>query len=507
MVFPKSTNTILSILFFAFMILLMNCFMGNYEAVVLSDFTAYAIIGERYANCDWNKAINAAWAPGISWLLAIGFKVGISKAMIGITWLYFQAIILAFTYLMLVNKFVENHIHRMLWLLVCSPAIIYFSLLYPSADIVVGCIYLYFFFYLDTISLNSKWTFREALFLATISAIAYLFKYFSLPFCIILTGVFLVYYSYKNPLSFKNCLKFYLIFLVSTSLLVSPWVILLSNKYNQFTVSTSQLYPHVFNHPDYIGIKLEEVTGLIAPPYNDSPTSWEDPTFYPYPKWSPFDGVDMFKHSLTRFNLYFSLAMRYGIGYCSVLAWFIIGYSLWSIYKREAYYNLQIIILLAMLLYSIGYSMYLFDERHYTWFYFALVWLVLLSYKPNKLLLRFWVFIAAITFMRMPIINYWIYNKINKTNKEVLEAIYEIPESMIIGQKISTNYDNFAMCLAWRRNAYSYGIPTPKFANANCKKYEANLYIMFRGHKEIDLNLQSKIWESKNHQLEIFIIE
>ena len=497
-------TSFLAILYLSLILILMQYFMGDYNIVILSDFTAYVIIGERYANADWTKAINAAWAPGISWILAIGFKAGISKASIGICWLYFQSAILAFTCFMIVHTYVVRRMHRIVWLLVCAPGIVYFSLMYPSADIVVGCIYLYFFSYLNSVVLNNTWSIKEAIFLGLTASVAYLFKYFSLPFCIILTSTFLIFYIYNHRYLLKNCVKFYAVFLISTVFFVSPWIILLSNKYNQFTLSTSQLYPHIFNHPDYIGVKLEEVSGLIAPPYADSPTSWEDPTYYPYPKWSPLENWSMFKHGLNRFCLNFSIAIRYGIGYCTFLAWFIIAFAIRSIYKKEQYYNLQCIILFAMLINAIGYSMYLFDERHSIWFFFSLVWLVILSYKPDRIVLSLWVWFAAIVFIRMPVINYRIYSHINKENKDVSDAINEIPESMIKGKRIATNFDDWAMNLAWRRNAYCYGFPSPESALEDCQKYKIDLYVKFPGRKKNDLNLKTKIWESKNHTLEIY---
>lgn len=478
--------------------------MGNYGAVLLSDFTAYAVVGQRYADGEWSKAINGYWAPGICWILSIIIKLGATKASIGIIWLYFQALVLGLIWARITEKFVGNAFHWIVVLLISLPAIVYFSLLYPSADILVGSIYLVFINQLNKAFIFKDFSLKQSFILALITSLAYYFKYFSLPFCLALSGSVSGIYVIRNLRCFGKISMFYVSYLMFIALFVGPWIALLSVKYEQFTISNSQQYTQAYNHPQYVGKVLEEVSGLIKPPYTDSPTAWEDPSYHPYPKWSAFENKAMFTHALHRFYLYFSLAMRYGIGYCSFLAWLIIAYALWKIYTRSDHYLLQFIMLTAMLLYAFGYSVYFFDERHYIWFYFALVWLMVISYRPHNAVVTAWVILNALVFMRMPCINYKIYNTMNKSNVEILEAINTIPDAIIRDKRIAGNNDDLTMNLAWRRNAYSYGVPPPENGLTHCLQNKIDVFIKFKDHKTPPLPLVDKIWESNNRQIEIF---
>jgi hypothetical protein len=79
-------------------------------------------------------------------------------------------------------------------------------------------------------------------------------------------------------------------------LFAGGWIMVLSGKYEKFTVGNAGSYAHALNSPDFIGQPPVSNRSFIAPADPVAISMWEDPSFLPVLKWSATESVMMLKH-------------------------------------------------------------------------------------------------------------------------------------------------------------------------------------------------------------------
>lgn len=172
------------------------------------------------------------------------------------------------------------------------------------------------------------------------------------------------------------------------------WVGILSDKYGEFTISTSSEYNHAIQGPEYDGHPVYYL-GLIRPPNPSAVSIWEDPASVRLEDWSPFESWKYFKFQYQIFiwNLNKSLIL---IEYFSVLSFLIIIISLWFIFRPGVNKSVKErlgYLLVTMFIYIGGY-LFIFVESRYLWPIYILlmlngVYLIFSSYKSNIINLKF----------------------------------------------------------------------------------------------------------------------
>ncbi len=245
----------------------------HYQYYIDPDGTAYLTISQRYANGDYQHAINGYWSPWSCWLTALIIKAGLSAIPASVIINAFGAIGFLFISQSLFLKF--KIITRLQWLLNSSLAFfLCYAVFWQSFDDLWEC-----FFLLGTLRLMliDEYKSKPALWLlfGITGALAYFAKAYSFPF-FILNTICCVYFICKDNKT--QWLKISFVSIASMMLCSLPWIIALHSKYGIWTTSTSgslNMSWYLVGHPHW----KEGIDLLIPPAYKDSPYYWEDPYF------------------------------------------------------------------------------------------------------------------------------------------------------------------------------------------------------------------------------------
>ncbi len=249
----------------------------NYD---VTDTIQYISIAEKWRHGDLSNAINGYWGPLISWLL-IPFLVFISDALLAFKIL--QIFIGAFVLLVL-NRLIRNlglsmtlHVFlNFLFAILIST----YALQNSTPDLLLV---LLFILYLNNLLFKPKQHLQHGL----LGGLMFLCKSYALPFFLIHILIFYMLRSFQGQKEVKNFFKMMTVFL----LISASWIILLTNKYGELTISKSGTYnmslqgPELWNPERKMHPTIFE--GLFPPANETASSAWEDPSLYPIKKWNP----------------------------------------------------------------------------------------------------------------------------------------------------------------------------------------------------------------------------
>ncbi len=253
------------------MILVLLLIYPHYQYYVDPDGAAYLTIAKRYAEGDWEKAVNGYWSPWSCWLTALLIKTGLAPIPASIVINSVGAC--GFLYISQ-SFFLKFDINQNLqWILNVTLAFfLCYAIFWQSFDDLWEC-----FFLLVTLRLilADGFQFRPLLWVmaGAVGALAYFAKAYAFPF-FILNTVVCVYYLCRNDKALW--LKVSGIIIGTMFLFALPWIWILHNKYGIWTTSTAgSLNTSWFlvGHPEY----KSWLKGFLPPVYPDSPFYWEDP--------------------------------------------------------------------------------------------------------------------------------------------------------------------------------------------------------------------------------------
>jgi len=136
-----------------------------------------------------------------------------------------------------------------------------------------------------------------------LGALLYYAKPYGLPvFLLLYVGFNIVSVWHNGKYANTGTTNGVFVGLLVFGVLVSPWVYLLSSKYNEFTVSTGGKYNFAVSGPTYDGKHVPRIEKLYEPVNATATSYWEDPTFLDVKSWNPFGSFENFSHLLS--NIY-----------------------------------------------------------------------------------------------------------------------------------------------------------------------------------------------------------
>jgi hypothetical protein len=336
----KRTNGALQLLYLISAILLLRP-LGYY--LDCNDTLQYLVIAHKYALGDISGAINSYWGPLLSWLLVPFIRFGLEpffvlKAM----QVAIGSVVLAFSCLLLDRTKAPSSI-LILFKLACLPLILSFALLNGTPDLLLLC-WLLLLALLFSDAERFPPSLRFAAICGLTGALLYFTKTSGLAFFLLLYSAHhLFLFFFRRQFSRSKIAISFLCGIGICLLFASPWVLALSRKYGQFTISSSGTYnfaiigpavnPDVYgelNHPFFKG-RLYEVASPGAL------NAWEDPMSSKPPAWSPLHSKAEFSHytHVIWKNLRSLQSCNFGkdTGTLLVLGWI----TLFFIEKRKAF--------------------------------------------------------------------------------------------------------------------------------------------------------------------------
>lgn len=284
-----------------FIYFFLGFFLFNYYLYITGvDGICYISIAQKYATGDVSNAINGYWGPLFSWLL-VPFVVNGFTPLFSLISAKILSLIIGFVTLIglrwLSYRFEIDETIRKLFVFALIIPILCFALTELTSDLLMTCALIYFLvFLMDSDYPNNHW---NGLMCGFTGALAYFSKSFGFPFFLALFVLFSFLYYFKKFKSDKRVIKNLILGLIVFFLLSGSWMLILHEKYGEFTIGTSGTYNYNALGPD---VQLQHPMnkfGVIKPPNDSAVSGWEDPSYVKLRSWSPFESWLSLYYELT----------------------------------------------------------------------------------------------------------------------------------------------------------------------------------------------------------------
>lgn len=359
--------------------LLLFIFLWQYYQYVFDvDGVGYSIVAEHFSNGNWFRAINGFWSPLHSWLVAPFLK---SKIAVRDVFFISNAFI-SLVILVLINclqiRLGVNSRYKLPTLLSAVVLLLHFSFFELAADILlIPFLLAYILMFLkDDFFLKKKYHF----FCAIIIGFAYLAKTYALPFLVTIHGLFFSYHYCKTrDVQWSNLL----VFLLTLTAFCMPWVLIISNKYQIFTIGNSSS----LNQSWFLGEPVNKNSFFRYPHYSDSVGWWEDPYYMQGEFVNMFSSFGHFIKQIRVFfyNIFLFLNVLMECSAFSITI--LLGLLFRSIYQKNIIFTkLSIFIIF----FPAGYLL-TFIEGRYVWIYnllFLIIGVVFLQEVIEKYVIK-----------------------------------------------------------------------------------------------------------------------
>lgn len=486
-----------------------TCFAHNTWG---SDGASYISIANYYAKGNWDDAINGYWSPLYSWLIAPFLLSGFDP---------FQSVIIPRALLLITGFFTIIGVNQLAKtfelegmvktaLLVSTlPMILYFAVIYPTPDLLVTCILVFYFAVIFDCDYSNSMS--HGFLSGFLGALAYFAKSFVFPFFVVhfLFSNIIYYFTGKNR---KNILKNLLFGFVVFFIISGLWIGTISSKYGELTISTAKDYNHEIIGPEYQLQHPVYFLGLIKPPTENAISVWEEPSITQLDDWSPFESWEYFEFQIKILekNIFRSFAY---IEKFSSLSIIIILVSLFLIFKTESKKaRIDLIkLLMTIFIYIGGYSL-IFVEQRYLWPVSSLLlltgfYLVNYFYEHKNLRFRNILLICLMfSFVVTPILELTVYASSDHPIPELSATLKN--EYHIQGNIASNNNWGETVCISYYLESKYFGL-TKNNSNSSTLNEELvsnNIDYYFLWGADYNLNLSSykEITGNKIKNLKIY---
>jgi hypothetical protein len=264
---------------------------------------AYISISKHIVAGNFYSAINAYWSPLISWLMAPFIGVGINGLLAYKMLNLVAGLISLFQLHIIANDYLSKQYTKWLFMLLCVPHLLYFSLCNATPDIISLACWLLVFNHIRKVIQNP--TITNAIITGLLASLSYFAKYYNFYAFILLCFIVAVYCIIIQK---QIAIKYLLLSVTLFGLVCSFWMLQLQSKFGVYTPTTAAQFninlinPTVAKQPILFGNHLLSINYS-----NFITTSWEYPPDYTIKQWSPFNSMETFKKhiqiNLTK-NLY-----------------------------------------------------------------------------------------------------------------------------------------------------------------------------------------------------------
>lgn len=478
-----------------------------------SDCVAYLTIAERVAKGDYFKSINGLWSPLNGWLLVPFIKAGfnswdVAKAMN----CFFGGIVIVLSQI-LFWKFSKNVFSKWLFAFSLPIMICYFVFVQMFGDVMQLIFVLGYLLLLFT---DNYFESKFKIFFSTIlMAIGYYAKAYSLVFFILHFCIVLFWFYKQQNKSTSATIKNAILGIVTSIIFVLPWSFQLQKKYNEFSLTGMAGKMNMSWYINSGKTFKEDITLLIPPSYNDSPTFWEDPYLSQTNLSSPFSSAKHFVKWIARvvYTSLESIQCFHELTFFAI-AILLVGFYFYFFKKEENQtnrLNIQLLLITIMLL-PIGYlAMHI--ETRYIWLNAILLWIVGFVLLEKLQLLNNKIFkiaalLLAFSFCYFPLIQ---IKNLKFKNKDLFETSNELMKQNWQGKFTSNVTDAGRMwVIAYLTKSQFYTIERTDYNESDLilemKRYGVKYYFYEAENNKIKHSLDENYFKKINQigNLEIY---
>lgn len=272
--------------------------LPGFRWAINADGISYIAVARRYLAGDWHAAVNGYWGPLLSWLLVPFLAMRMDALLAGKLISMLTGLVTIPGLNVLAKRFDLSGRQRMVVLAAMLPLLWLFTFYKLTPDFLMVCVLVWYFGVVFDLGYGLR--IRDGIICGVLGALAYCTKAFGLPFFLahftLMTVLFLCGLEDKSQR--RGVLRNYLLGMVIFVLFAGGWIMVLSGKYEKFTVGNAGSYAHALNSPDFIGQPPVPNRSFIAPADPVAISMWEDPSFLPVLKWSATESVMMLKHQV-----------------------------------------------------------------------------------------------------------------------------------------------------------------------------------------------------------------
>ena len=259
-----------------------------------NDAIAYLKLGEYYASGQMGLAVSGYWGPMLSWLIAIGIKLGFAPMVAGRIAMVFSGLIFQAGCVTLFRVSNLSRLSVITASIISGLATIFWSAEYLSPDLLLTGLLLavWAILFSNRWYLQTKW----AIIAGVLWGLAYFTKAIAFPLALG-TTVLIAGFRWFIQAERKQLIRATGITLISFVVVALPWLLTLTNKYGHFTFSTSGSINHSIVGPKDVD-RYHPVFRTLHQPETGRVTQWEEPSRMEYKPWSPFASSAYFQHQI-----------------------------------------------------------------------------------------------------------------------------------------------------------------------------------------------------------------
>lgn len=294
---PSSQRIQLSIILITY-ILLASVFGFAHRYLIDPDGVSYLRLAGYIAEGNLQRSVTGYWSPLLSWCMAPFLFFGIDGLNTLRIVMALWGIPLVIAVWLLALRFNISNDSKFIVMLIATLIAANWSSRLTTPDLLLLTLIL---FYLYVVTDPNIFTQKKIAFLSgIIGGVAYLSKHYALPFFLVHFPLMLILtkYTRNKGVSFKAGLVYLVIGLIGFLMISSPWILLMSSKYQRLTIAasgnTSRTIAGPFKHPTL----HQSFTGLHKPDNDHAIHTWEDPTGMDNETWSPFENKENFTYQL-----------------------------------------------------------------------------------------------------------------------------------------------------------------------------------------------------------------
>ena len=493
-----------------------------FQYMIAGDEISYINIARAYATSNWGTAINGYWSPFYSWLITplLLFRFNPLYAVYASK---IVSLIIGFFTIIIVRKLsrtfeIDRNVERSI-LLALIPSLIFFSLIYPTPDLLLV---LFLTYYLSII-LKSEYpnSLINGVICGFVGAAAYLTKSFAFPFFLVHFVLFNVIFFVKGlkiekKIILKNLFLGLLVFFVVSGL----WVGNISEKYGKLTISTAGEYNQAIVGPKYqentigYGQSPLDYQGLIKPPQNTI-NIWDNPSYLKVDRWNPLASWKDFDYELKLFwsNIFYTFNIIQS--FMPIAVFILIAMIIFILRSKDVMAkNILKYLLLTMIIYIGGYCL-IIPEWRYLWFIFVLLmissfYMVDRIYKSNIMNLKIrniLLFLLVFSFIIQPAIEVGYYA--SQPNDKIYNLSNTLKVDYGVHGNIASNANRAEMLtLSYYLNGKYYGISKKSNNSIDLQKElndnRINYYFVWNSTDNIKLSDYNEIVQGKIEGLKIY---
>lgn len=421
---------------------LLNPYLGY---MLDSDCVAYLTIANRILHGQYLQSINGLWSPLNIWMIVPFMKNGMDGFEAAKLLNAFFGFIILIQVFFLFKKFKLQSFITFILMISSAITMAYFVYFQLFGDVLQLIFVLFYLFVLLSEKFYNQ--FWKVMLCGFVMAIAYYAKAYSLVFFFLHFGVVLLWAFKNNKITFSKGIQYYFIGVFTALLFVLPWTYALHTKYNEWSLTG---HAGKLNMSWYINSGKtfkKDLTLLIPPIYEDSPSFWEDPSLTQDNLSSPFSSPKHFVKWIARV-IHTSLVAIMCFNEISFLALaiLIIGLFYFFFRTKDSYiqhFDTQIIILTILLL-PLGYLM-MHIETRYIWLNTfllmvlgALLIQLIQPYFKRALFTNLASILLGLSFIVHPIVQ---FDQLKYKNKSLFELSTELKKHEFKGKFTSNVVD------------------------------------------------------------------